>query len=56
MTSLSIGQVAKRAGVSIDTVRYYERSGLLTPAAWLASGVRQRDGQLLEGFSPAGHH
>ena len=41
MTSLSIGQVAKRADVSIDTVRYYERSGLLAPAARLASGYRR---------------
>jgi DNA-binding transcriptional MerR regulator len=41
MTNLSIGQVAKRAGVSIDTVRYYERSGLLRPAARLASGYRR---------------
>lgn len=41
MTSMSIGQVAKRAGVSIDTVRYYERNGLLAPAARLASGYRR---------------
>ena len=41
MTNRSIGHVAKRAGVSIDTVRYYERSGLLTPAARLASGYRR---------------
>ena len=41
MNSLSIGQIAKRAGVAIDTVRYYERSGLLRPADRLASGYRR---------------
>ena len=37
---LKIGAVARRAGVSIDTVRYYERRGLLTPAERLPSGYR----------------
>lgn len=41
MTSLSIGQLAKLAGVRIDTVRYYERDGLLAPAGRLASGYRR---------------
>lgn len=41
MDSIGIGQLAARAGVSIDTVRYYERSGLLTPQARLASGYRR---------------
>ena len=27
MSTLGIGQLAKRAGVAIDTVRYYERIG-----------------------------
>ena len=27
--SLTIGAVAKRVGVAIDTIRYYEREGLL---------------------------
>ena len=38
MDSIGIGALAKRAGVGIDTVRYYERSGLLPPKARLASG------------------
>jgi Cu(I)-responsive transcriptional regulator len=41
MDSISIGTLAKRAGVGIDTVRYYERSGLLAPSQRLASGYRR---------------
>lgn len=41
MNSIGIGTLAKRAGVSIDTVRYYEKSGLLAPGARLASGYRR---------------
>lgn len=37
---LRIGAVARQARVSIDTVRYYERRGLLTPAGRLPSGYR----------------
>ena len=31
--SLTIGAVAKRVGVAIDTIRYYEREGLLPEPA-----------------------
>jgi MerR family copper efflux transcriptional regulator len=41
VSSMSIGQLARSAGVATDTVRYYERSGLLAPAARLASGYRR---------------
>jgi MerR family transcriptional regulator, copper efflux regulator len=41
MDSLGIGQLAKRGGVGIDTVRYYERNGLLEPRGRLASGYRR---------------
>ena len=41
MPTFSIGQLSKRAGVAIDTVRYYERNGLLTPADRLESGYRR---------------
>lgn len=37
---MKIGELAKRAGVRIDTVRYYERQGLLPPPARQASGYR----------------
>lgn len=41
MGSIGIGRLAERAGVSIDTVRYYERSGLLLPETRLPSGYRR---------------
>lgn len=39
-TPLSIGAVAKRAGVAIDTIRYYEREGLLPEPTRRPSGYR----------------
>ncbi len=39
--TMTIGQVARRAGVGIDTVRFYERQGLLAKPARRASGYRQ---------------
>ena len=39
-TSLSIGSLAKRVGVNIDTIRYYEREGLLPEPLRRASGYR----------------
>lgn len=41
METMGIGTLARRAGVRIDTVRYYEKSGLLTPRLRLASGYRR---------------
>jgi P-type Cu+ transporter len=41
MPTFSIGQLSKRAGVAIDTVRYYERNQLLAPAGRLQSGYRR---------------
>jgi MerR family mercuric resistance operon transcriptional regulator len=37
---LTIGQVAAGAGVCVDTVRYYERRGVLPPIERLSSGYR----------------
>ena len=37
---LTIGAAAKRAGVAIDTIRYYEREGLLPEPLRRASGYR----------------
>ena len=37
---LQIGELARRAGVSIRTVRYYEEIGLLTPSSLTSGGIR----------------
>jgi MerR family mercuric resistance operon transcriptional regulator len=41
MKPLRIGEVARRAGVGVETVRFYERQGLLEPPDRRASGYRQ---------------
>lgn len=41
MKPLSIGQLAGKAGVSVETVRFYERKGLLPAAPRSAAGYRQ---------------
>ena len=41
MSQFAIGQLAQAAGVGIDTVRYYERSGLLKPSTRTQSGYRK---------------
>ena len=38
--TFSIGRLAEAAGVGVDTVRFYERAGLLPQAARTASGYR----------------
>lgn len=40
---LSIGAAAREAGVGIDTIRYYEREGLLPEPRRRPSGYRQYD-------------
>ena len=45
MAALSIGQVARQAGVGVETVRFYERQGLLAEPARRASGYRQYDAE-----------
>lgn len=41
--SMTIGVVARQVGVAIDTIRYYEREGLLPEPARRASGYRSYD-------------
>ena len=41
MKPLTIGQLAKRADVGVETVRFYEREGLLEEPDRRASGYRQ---------------
>lgn len=38
---MKIGQVARQAGVSVDTVRFYERRGVLPTAERRPSGYRE---------------
>jgi MerR family transcriptional regulator, copper efflux regulator len=37
---MNIGLVAEKVGVNLQTIRYYEREGLLPPAPRLPSGYR----------------
>ncbi len=48
MEMLSIGQIARRAGVGVETVRFYEREGLLEEPPRRASGYRQYDEQVVK--------
>ena len=41
MPTMTIGRLAKQAGVNIDTIRYYERNGLIPEAVRRASGYRE---------------
>ena len=41
MSTMTIGRLAKQAGVNIDTIRYYERNGLIPPPSRRASGYRE---------------
>ncbi len=41
MGSLTIGQLAKKALVNVETVRYYERRGLIPKPSRRGSGYRQ---------------
>jgi DNA-binding transcriptional MerR regulator len=41
--ALTIGGLASAAGVNIETIRYYERRGLLSPAGRTDAGYRQFD-------------
>ncbi len=40
-----IGEVAVRLGLSVDTLRYYEKIGLLPPVSRTPSGIRFYDAQ-----------
>jgi DNA-binding transcriptional MerR regulator len=41
MESLTRGKLAQRVGVNLETLRFYEKEGLLSPASRTASGYRQ---------------
>ncbi|MDH4134023.1 MAG: MerR family DNA-binding protein [Gammaproteobacteria bacterium] len=46
-TSITIGSLARRAGVNIETVRYYQRRGLLATPRKPSGGVRHYDADAL---------
>lgn len=43
MAGMRIGAVAKRTGIGIETIRFYERQGLLIEPERQSSGYRQFD-------------
>lgn len=45
---MKIGEVAGRAGVTVDTVRFYERVGVLPPPARTSSGYRDYEPETVE--------
>jgi MerR family mercuric resistance operon transcriptional regulator len=44
---LTIGKVAKGAGVSVETVRFYERAALIDPPVRTPAGYRQYDREVV---------
>src|SRR5712692_6796142 len=45
---LRIGQLAERSGVSADTIRYYERIGLMPKPARTSAGYREYSGAAID--------
>lgn len=48
MNSMKIGEVAKLSGTGIETIRFYEREGLLLEPERRPSGYRQYDESTVE--------
>lgn len=48
MIRMTIGQVAKQTGVSVETIRYYEKEGLITEPERSPSGYRQYPAETLK--------
>jgi len=45
---MQIGELAQRAGVTVRTIHYYERLGLIQPTSRKGTGYRYYDGGALE--------
>jgi Hg(II)-responsive transcriptional regulator len=43
MAMMTIGKLAKRAGVGVETIRFYERKGLIPEPPRRSSGYREYD-------------
>jgi MerR family mercuric resistance operon transcriptional regulator len=48
MERLSIGNVAKQTGVGVETIRFYERQGLIDKPPRRASGYRQYSKEVVD--------
>ncbi|WP_373653342.1 MerR family transcriptional regulator [Schlesneria sp. DSM 10557] len=48
MATFTIGALAKEAQIGVETVRFYERQGLLEPPQRKGSGYRQYDEQTVQ--------
>jgi Hg(II)-responsive transcriptional regulator len=48
MKSLTIGQVAREAGIGLETIRFYEREGLIQSPPRRASGYRAYPVEVLD--------
>lgn len=48
MSSLRIGQLAKASGLGVETIRFYEREGLLAAPPRTATGYRQYSPQAVD--------
>lgn len=48
---LKIGEVAKRSGVGVESLRFYESRGLIEPAGRTPSGYRMYDSSVFERLS-----
>ncbi len=51
MESLKIGEVAKQSGLGVETVRFYEREGLIAEPPRRASGYRAYPGSVVPRLS-----
>jgi len=48
MKAMKIGEIARRSGIGIETIRFYEREGLLQKPERRPSGYRQYDTSVLQ--------
>jgi MerR family transcriptional regulator, copper efflux regulator len=45
---MTIGRLARKAGVSVDTLRFYERRGLIAPPRRMLSGYRNYSDDVID--------
>lgn len=47
-TNMRIGELSRQCGFQVETLRYYEKQGLLKPVSRSASGYREYDAESLK--------